>query len=241
MIWALHGMLGSAGDWAPFLSCTGSEWRCVDLWDSKYDLGYDSWAEAFCEEVESVDPEPVLLGYSMGGRLALHALVHRPRMWRQAVIVSAHPGLVGETDRAARLASDAEWLKKLQNKSWESFLKVWDAQPVFHGGGVKTSRGNRVFRPGMRRGFDIWSLGRQTDLRLRLTGCSIPLCWVCGGRDEKFKQLAVDLVGENPNMDLHIVPGCGHRVPWEKPIAFSTLLDSTRKTWRKGSRRGPGS
>jgi len=85
--------------------------RKVDLW--RYlacrSIGLQEFGEVFASEVVAQDPEPYLVGYSMGGRLALHSLIAQPKLWKGATIISAHPGLSTEEERVARRRKDAEW------------------------------------------------------------------------------------------------------------------------------------
>ena len=108
MIWCLHGAVGMAEDWKDF----AAEWgrrgetvRRVDLYrfvDCE-PMELAAFGKAFSEEVRA-GGEPgnnVLVGYSMGGRLALHALLEAAGegVFSKAVIVSAHAGLSGERER----------------------------------------------------------------------------------------------------------------------------------------------
>ncbi|MCX6865074.1 MAG: hypothetical protein NTV46_02435, partial [Verrucomicrobia bacterium] len=71
-----------------------------------------------------------LLGYSMGGRLALHALLEENPPWQAAIIVSAHPGLEAEAERETRRTADAAWAHQALTGNWQEFLAAWDAQPM---------------------------------------------------------------------------------------------------------------
>src|SRR4051794_22462088 len=53
-----------------------------------------------------VDVPHVLAGYSMGGRVALHAALARPQLVQRLVLVGAGPGLATEAERAERRAAD---------------------------------------------------------------------------------------------------------------------------------------
>jgi 2-succinyl-6-hydroxy-2,4-cyclohexadiene-1-carboxylate synthase len=166
-----------------------------------------------------------LLGYSMGGRLALHALLENDHPWQAAVIVSAHPGLESETERQARREADAVWATKALTGNWQRFLDEWNAQPVL--GGAIQRDPQVAGRLAMRRreiarSFVDWSLGAQAPLWERLARIKIPVLWVAGEKDLKFRGLAERAVGAMPNARLAIAPGTGHRVPWE---AESWLVD----------------
>jgi len=223
--WLLHGAVGMASDWREFAKClaekkTGS--RAVDLW-------------RFCE----CEPMPIaefgaalnadagdnargapkaLLGYSMGGRLALHALLQNNHPWQAAVIVAAHPGLENEAERGARRAADAEWASRALTLPWPDFLTTWDAQPVLGAPFPRPSGAAGALamrRREIARSFVDWSLGAQQPLWERLHEITIPVLWVAGENDAKFLGLGRRAVEMMPRATLAVAPGAGHRVPWE--------------------------
>jgi len=99
MIWGLHGAVGMAEDWDVFGEIQG-----VDLW-SFLKEGEMSLDEAGQKVAEMASDGDTLVGYSMGGRIALHAL--GKRQWKKVIIVSAHPGL--ESAHQERLKNDECW------------------------------------------------------------------------------------------------------------------------------------
>lgn len=146
MIVALHGFLGLPADWKSALAGR-EDIHTVDLWahlrairaegSAVIDMEFDAfaaWTSLFVREIETLiertGTKPVLLGYSMGGRLALHALVARPELFESAVIVSANPGLVHADEKAARLANDKAWAERFRHEEWREVLRKWNAQGV---------------------------------------------------------------------------------------------------------------
>ena len=191
-------MLGEASDWDFADAIEG-----IDLWE--WDCGLN--------EVE-VDAD-VVIGYSMGGRLALHAL----DQVRAAVIVSAHTGL--REGRGARLESDLRWAEKARTIEWPALLREWHAQAVFGGGGFEPDRsGLEPRREQIAAAFDRWSLGRQEDLLPALTEVEIPVLWVNGAEDERFVKIGEAACEALCNGEHLVFDGCGHRVPWEAPEKF---------------------
>jgi len=230
--WCLHGAVGMAADWRGFaknLAATAIGSRAVDLWrfleccplplpDFAKALNADASGEVFRGNGRA------LLGYSMGGRMALHALLEKDHPWQAAVIVSAHPGLETETERAARRASDTEWATQALAGNWQTFLDNWNAQAVLG----KTSprdpqaSGRLVMRRReIARSFVDWSLGTQEPLWDRLHEINIPVLWIAGENDPKFLALAERAVSLMPNATLATAPGSGHRVPWEAETWFA--------------------
>jgi 2-succinyl-6-hydroxy-2,4-cyclohexadiene-1-carboxylate synthase len=221
MLWALHGMVGDPTDWdflEPHFPLVARQlWSEVDP--------YDDWARRFCRDVRERDPAPILLGYSMGGRLALHALLEAPDMWRAAVIVSAHTGLADRQSRRIRWLQDDEWARKLRSVSWEVFLKIWNEQAIFAG---SVPPGERLttfkWRKAIIQSFDHWGLSRQEDLLPRLSELPAPVLWMCGAHDPRSLAIGRAAVAALPNGQLEIVPRSGHRVPWEAPDEFVERL-----------------
>lgn len=229
MIWALHGAVGRAADWRAFAAGLPSGFgavRRLDLWRflDCCPMSLEAFGNALTEEIVRIDPEPVLLGYSMGGRLALHSLLARPSLWKAAIIVSAHPGLKSCDERAQRRERDAEWSALALKGEWSDFLKQWNAQSVLGGAGDLPDRSKlKDRRASVARSFVDWSLGAQADLIPELGKITCPLLWVTGERDVRFTQIARQAVPNLPRGEHQIVSGCGHRVPWEKPLEFSRL------------------
>jgi 2-succinyl-6-hydroxy-2,4-cyclohexadiene-1-carboxylate synthase len=240
--WLLHGAVGAAADWRGFAkrmaeAKTGS--RAVDLWRflecqplPLADFGTALNAEASGEVSRGTGR--ALLGYSMGGRLALHALLEKNHPWQAAVIVSAHPGLEDGTEREARRAADAGWASMALAGNWQDFLTKWNAQPLL-GGSMRDPRasGSLVMRRReIARSFVDWSLGAQQPLWERLHEITVPMLWVVGENDIKFQALAERAVAIIPHATLAIAPDAGHRVPWD---AEEWLADEVAAFLRTGS------
>ncbi len=223
MIWCLHGAVGMASDWNDFsarMAMAGHEVRAVDLWEFADGRGCSlaEFGEALCREVEREDEEPVLVGYSLGGRLGLHALLAKPSLWKAAVIASAHPGIGGEEDRVLRMAEDARWAAHALTGEWEAFLERWNTQGILRrslGPGLADRGDLESRREAVARGFMEWSLGKQDDLRPRLGEVPCPVLWMTGAEDEKFRALAEEAVACLPDAWHCIVASAGHRVVWD--------------------------
>jgi 2-succinyl-6-hydroxy-2,4-cyclohexadiene-1-carboxylate synthase len=221
LIWALHGNLGAPGDW----EAVGlGPIRAVDVYAAGGDFaGFARKLNRLARE--SGDPAPVLLGYSMGGRLGLHALLAAEAPWAGAVIVSAHTGLTDAQKRAERLALDREWARRLREDPPDKFWEDWDAQGVF--AGAAKPAGPRSTDP---RGFEDWSLGNQADLLPSLQRITIPVLWISGEWDGRYTAIGAAACGVLPHGHYLVVPGAGHRVPWEAPEAFRAAVSGIEKS-----------
>jgi 2-succinyl-6-hydroxy-2,4-cyclohexadiene-1-carboxylate synthase len=172
----------------------------------------------FVRDIET--PERVLVGYSMGGRLALQTLIEGTSFDR-AVIVSA--GLNLEAGREERRVRDEAWAKRFESDPWEDVMRDWNAQPVF--GGHVVERLERDYdRRELARQLREHSPGVLPPLAPRLPEILIPVRWVAGERDKTYVEAGRRAVSLLPNAQLWICPNAGHRVPWEQPEAFRARL-----------------
>jgi 2-succinyl-6-hydroxy-2,4-cyclohexadiene-1-carboxylate synthase len=198
VITCLHGFLGSPRDW-DFLREAG-----------------------FAIETPPLDAIPshgdVLLGYSLGGRLALHALLNGAR-YSRAIFVSTGLGIEGEEGRAARRASDEAWARRFESEEFESVIADWNAQPVLAGPSLTRSREDYDSRA-----LREWSSGALPPVAARLHELSIPTLWIVGARDTKYVSEATRAAALAPDARVVIVEGAGHRVPWERPSEFIEIL-----------------
>jgi 2-succinyl-6-hydroxy-2,4-cyclohexadiene-1-carboxylate synthase len=157
----------------------------------------------------------VLLGYSMGGRLALD-LLQRER-FAKAVIISA--GL-NEPDPERR-RRDEEWARRFEHEEWTSLLRAWNAQDVF-GGHVVERREEDFDRAELARQLRDYSPAVLPPPRLE--AIETPVLWVAGERDPKYVAIGRRAVARLPHAELWVCPGAGHRVPWERPDALVSRL-----------------
>lgn len=185
MIWTLSGFLGLPSDW-DFLP----------------------WPHSATEG-------DVLLGYSMGGRLALQML--ESRRFAKAVIVSA--GLNAPDEE--RRARDEEWARRFEREEWSSLMNAWNAQPVF-GGHHLERREEDYDRAELARELREYSPAVLSPPRLE--SIATPILWIAGECDAKYVDIARRAVERLPSAELWICPDAGHRVPWEQPEAFVSRL-----------------
>lgn len=194
VITCLHGFLGRPDDW-----------------DVLRDAG-------FAIETPALDAIPphgdVLLGYSLGGRLALHALLAGAR-YERAIFVSTGLGVEGDDARVARRAADEEWAHRFENEDFDAVIASWNAQPVLAGPALVRTRedfDSRALRE--------WSAGALPAVASRLHELTIPTLWIAGSRDTKYVMEAKRAASLTRNARAVILEDAGHRLPWELPAEF---------------------
>lgn len=229
-LWCLHGAVGTASDWSIFreaLETQNHALRAVDLWRflDCCPRSLPATAQALNAEVQANAGQNILVGYSMGGRIALHALLEENHPWDAAIIIGAHPGLEKEPEKIERREIDTDWSVKCLHGEWEPFLQEWQAQGILQDSGALSDRVPlRLRRKEIARSFLDWSLGAQENLWPRLPEIEVPLLWLTGERDKKFSAIAARAVAMMPNARHQVMANAGHRLPWQEPTAFSQAL-----------------
>jgi 2-succinyl-6-hydroxy-2,4-cyclohexadiene-1-carboxylate synthase len=233
-LWCLHGAVGMAEDWKRFadeMTALGIVFRAVDLW--KYldasPQSLEQTAGRLNAEASANPGTNILVGYSMGGRVALHALLEKSHPWSAAVIISAHPGLEDQAEKMRRREKDADWSVKCSEGDWETFLQEWQDQAILQSKEDQALEwGDRELlkpcRKAIARSFIDWSLGRQRNLLVDLARIDVPILFLTGERDQKFTELASTCVAQIPAARLQVIAACGHRVPWEQSEVFSQAV-----------------
>lgn len=173
-----------------------------------------------------------LLGYSMGGRLALHWALAHPGRWRRLILIGASPGLASAEEREERLLADAALATFLRTQGLAAFSKYWHHQPMLR----------PLFRedaPGRQELLERRAQNDPEALALSLAGVgtgSLPSLWsrlgelrgtvdlVTGEFDPKFTELARRMGEQIPRARISVVEGVGHAVHLERPSDLATLL-----------------
>lgn len=205
VIWCLHGFLGRGADW-DFLREAGFDIRAPSLFAG--------------DSIESLQPSPddILVGYSMGARLALNLMqTHRVA---KAVLISA--GIA--PPEPGRKELDETWAARFESENWDSVVNAWNSQSVFAGRRNPLSRNEADYdRKKLSAALRDWS---PAVLHMSLRAIAAPTLWIAGEDDVKYRDAARRASEQLKNAQLWICPGAAHRVPWEQPASF---VDRLRK------------
>jgi len=204
--------------------------------------------------VEMLAQPPVyLLGYSMGGRVALYLATQRPDLFRAVILESASPGLADPSQRAARRAQDDALADRIEREGVTAFVDYWEALPLW----ASQSRLTQAQRDQLRalrlkndpiglanclRGFGT---GVQPDLWPALSNLRLPVLLIVGEDDIKFQSINAQMAAALPNARLEIVPQAGHTVHLEQSDAYAArvlaFLDAVARQSSTGVPPAPGS
>ena len=130
----LHGFMGSPKDWDPFLFPKLSK-RCITIPGHEFLPlpNRSSLLQGLLKIIykEFKKQKATLIGYSLGGRLAMHFACAFPDLIETLIILSANPGLECSKERAMRLKRDEKWAEYLLEYGLPSFIEKWQEQPLF--------------------------------------------------------------------------------------------------------------
>jgi 2-succinyl-6-hydroxy-2,4-cyclohexadiene-1-carboxylate synthase len=184
----------------------------------------DLWETA--DQLVAAGGAATYLGYSMGGRMVLHAALAHPRQVDRLILVSATAGIEDDVERAVRRRADDETAERIERIGVDAFLAEWLAQPLFDSlpaseRDLEERRRNTA--PGLAASLRRAGTGSQEPLWDRLAGLSMPVLLVSGTLDDKFSALAgrmAELIGDNARW---VLLSGGHTVHRESPVFAETV------------------
>jgi 2-succinyl-6-hydroxy-2,4-cyclohexadiene-1-carboxylate synthase len=237
----LHGFTGSAVAWGQAaldrLREAGLAPAPVDLPGHGHLAGttVTTLAEALTlveGAVEKSGRSTTLVGYSMGGRIALHYAMQTPRRVERLVLESASPGLRTEAEREKRRAADAALAARIVSRGIEAFVDEWEALPLFASQRTlsESVRGNirdrrlRNRAVGLAAALRGLGTGTLPSLWSELEAFDLPVLLITGERDTSFVEVARRMAEALPNARLVVVPDVGHAVHLEAPDAWAEAV-----------------
>ncbi|MBJ3589839.1 2-succinyl-6-hydroxy-2,4-cyclohexadiene-1-carboxylate synthase [Salmonella enterica subsp. enterica serovar Saintpaul] len=165
-----------------------------------------------------------LVGYSLGGRVAMMAACQGMPGLCGLVIEGGHPGLQSEDERLQRRLSDGRWAARFRGEPLRDVFNDWYQQPVF-ASLDPAQRQALVALRSQNKGhtlaamLEATSLAVQPDLRAQLSECRFPFYYLCGERDDKFRALATELSVPN-----HVIRNAGHNAHRDNPAGVVDCL-----------------
>ena len=229
----LHGFTNSGASWEPVISGLGQRYRAIapDI------RGHASASAQTPVTLDAVladlaaqsPPRFALVGYSQGGRIALHAALAMPRRVTHLILIGASPGLEDEVERASRQAADERLAEQIETLSIDAFASMWAQTPVLGGVCAEVAAAAHEDRlrstpHGLAAALRGLGTGALPSLWERLPELRMPVELIAGERDTKFTAVAREMAGRIQHANITVVPDAGHAVHLEQPQAVAALL-----------------
>lgn len=231
----LHGFTQSARSWGPAGQTLALRYQLLALdapghgRSGQVRVDLPNGADMMAETVAAGGPS-AWLGYSMGGRYALHVALRHPELVQRLILVSATAGIDDPAEREARRRSDDLLAQRIESEGLEPFLRWWLTQPLFAGLPAEAAQIESRLDgdpAGLASSLRMAGTGTQEPLWDRLGELRMPVLVIAGEHDEKYRLLADRLarsIGENAT--VHLVAGAGHACHLEQPDRFAEVVTS---------------
>ena len=246
LIVALHGFTGSSLDMLPLLIAARAGRPCVSIdvvghgrSDAPDHLETYSMASVVDQVLSIVGPQAPtsvhLIGYSMGGRIALSLGARAPWYFASITTLSATAGIEDPVDRAERHDADLSLADRIEEIGVDAFVDEWLSKPLFESY-VSTLDPAQRTETVMRRRANT-TRGLANSLRATGTGAMpptwnmlaslrTPLLAIAGERDAPYREVANRLASEAYDGHAHVISDAGHVVHCEKPVEVSHIVSN---------------
>lgn len=235
----LHGFTGSSDDWleiASRIKQQGYPAQRISI------IGHGQTSSGSWEHLRDYNMEQValrinimtparyhLVGYSMGGRLALYIATHYPDMVQSLTLVSASPGLKTEAERLARQASDNALADKIEANGIEWFVDFWENLSLWDTQSPELKANLRAKRLqnspiGLANSLRGMGTGVMPSLWDELSNLPMPVHLIVGEHDHKFVAINQEMHTLIPHSQLTIIDNAGHACHLEKPRQVTNIL-----------------
>ncbi|WP_243385954.1 2-succinyl-6-hydroxy-2,4-cyclohexadiene-1-carboxylate synthase [Bacillus kexueae] len=174
-----------------------------------------------------------LLGYSMGGRLALSFAMTYPHKVKSLILESSSPGLRTEEERELRRKSDERLANEILENGIESFVDKWKDIPLFQSQKSLSAEIRNQIRKqrlqnnpiGLANSLRGMGTGFQPNYWKRLDELICPVYIICGEKDEKFCRIGKQMSEHLVHATFTIVPKVGHAVHVEDSRFFGKIVN----------------
>ena len=176
-----------------------------------------------------VDEPHLLAGYSMGGRIALHAALARPERVRRLVLLGASPGLADPAAREERRRADDALADRIEAIGVEAFAEEWGRLPLWEGQPDRVRAAANADRlrntpAGLADALRGLGTGALEPLWDRLGELPMPVVLIAGERDAKFRAIAEQMAERIPDARVEVVTGAGHAAHLERPDLVAAAI-----------------
>jgi 2-succinyl-6-hydroxy-2,4-cyclohexadiene-1-carboxylate synthase len=196
------------------------------------DMTIEQMSSAFVEMLTKATSNQVYLcGYSMGGRVALHALLSAPEKFKAAILIGASPGILHEAEREQRKQADHELAQNIREQGIAWFAAYWSTLPIFESQiKLPIDRQNAILNErltcnpaGLIFALENFGTGEQAYLMSQMRELDVPLLLLAGAQDHKFRE-SNKLIALITDAVVEEIPAAGHAAHIENPEAVAKAM-----------------
>lgn len=226
----IHGFTQSAASWGTVGAALAGEHTVIalDAPGHGQSAGVAADLPGGADLMATSGGEAAWLGYSMGGRYALHVALRHPDLVRRLVVISATGGIDDPDERSARREADEALAAKVEKEGVAAFVGWWLERPLFAtlppaAAAMESRLGGSA--SGLAASLRLAGTGTQQPLWAQLHQLAMPVLVVAGIHDQAYLAHGRRLVGSiGANATLATVPCAGHACHLERPDAFLEVV-----------------
>lgn len=235
----LHGFTGTADSWSQQIEAWSADYRVIapDLLGhggsaapaDPAEYALERQAASLAQLLQLLEAAPaVVMGYSMGARLALVLALEHPLVVERLVLESPSAGIADPVDRATRRAADDQLAADIERDGVEAFVTRWEAMPIFASHvelpeAVRQRQRTERLRhsaAGLAGSLRGAGQGTMTPLHDRVSELDRPTLVIAGALDAAGLERARAVAAGIPDAAIRIIEGTGHTPHLEAPGAF---------------------
>ena len=240
----LHGFTGSTGTWSEVIDLLNDNYHTVAIdliGHGKTTAPLDPNRYSMEEQIADLEAlfnelnirKFTLLGYSMGGRIALSYTINFPERVTSLILESSTPGLKTEVERIERMNKDKLLAQKISREGIRSFVEFWENIPLFHSQKKLSAERQQEIRDerlsqnevGLANSLLGIGTGSQPSNWDRLKEINVPVLLITGEIDKKFVNIAQEMKKVLRYSNHCVVKDAGHAIHVEKPTLFATMIE----------------
>lgn len=240
----IHGFMGNKNDWDPIIRLLENNYNClaIDLPghgeattpDNDQLYSIEETSAQLANFIRSKFSKKIsLVGYSMGGRVAWNLICNYEELFDKAIIESSTPGISNLVERDERTNKDCQLAEKLNSESIAEFVDFWYDLPLF---ATLKSEPDKLEKfkkrklsnnkESLAKSILLGSPGKMISLWEKLENINIPIHLIVGEKDDKFKEINLNVKSKLKNCNMTIVENAGHNVHFEQPNKFAEIVET---------------
>jgi 2-succinyl-6-hydroxy-2,4-cyclohexadiene-1-carboxylate synthase len=219
------GFMQPASAWAEVAERIGPPMAMLDHAEHSF--------EGRLREIAAAGEDALLVGYSLGGRLALRAALRDPDRYAGLVTVGATAGIEEPAQRSARAEADERLASWIEAAPIEDVVAIWERQPMFADQSeslIEAQRAGRLAQDPRQLALLLRTAGQGVlePVWAELLTFELPVLAIAGSRDDGYVRAAKQIADTAPNARAAIVEEAGHAAHLQQPEATASLIAALR-------------
>jgi 2-succinyl-6-hydroxy-2,4-cyclohexadiene-1-carboxylate synthase len=227
----IHGFLGSNRDWEETLDSLKENYHCIAIelpshGDSRpgSNNSTDSMANSVFEILKGIGVNSsTILGYSLGGRVALSLYKNYPQAVNALILESTSPGLKTEAESQQRIIEDKKWATLLSENP-EDFLKNWETQSLF------SNKFETNIKRSIKNSDELSKFLLESSPALNISNWDLYIkvntLFITGEHDKKYYEIINQFRKHQPNSEHTVISNAFHNTHLDNTKEFNKTVNN---------------